>query len=112
MRNSVLFRLVNWKVGVRWASSLAEAANPVEQKGCQHRMSGWQIHAYSDNVQELQLADNIKKPIIRKPSELLVKVTASSVNPIDVAMMSELIEFTSIFNYFLLILRWLRVDAS
>lgn len=89
MRNSVIFRLSNWKVGVRWASGLAEASKPVKQRGCHSRMSGWQIHAYSDNVQELQLSENVRKPFIRKPTELLVKVSASSVNPFDVAVMSE-----------------------
>lgn len=89
MRNSVIFRLSNWKVGVRWASGLAEASIPAKQKGCHSRMSGWQIHAYSDNVQELQLSENVRKPFIRKPTELLVKVSASSVNPFDVAVMSK-----------------------
>lgn len=93
MRNSVIFRLSNWKVGVRWASGLAEASKPVKQRGCHSRMSGWQIHAYSDNVQELQLSENVRKPFIRKPTELLVKVSASSVNPFDIAVMSERSKF-------------------
>lgn len=112
MRNSVIFRLSNWKVGVRWASGLAEASKPVKQRGCHSRMSGWQIHAYSDNVQELQLSENVRKPFIRKPTELLVKVSASSVNPFDVAVMSERSQFPESRKIISFIFRRLRISAS
>lgn len=52
------------------------------------KMTGWQIHSYSDGV---QYSDNIKIPMIKDSNELLIKVNASSVNPIDVAMAGELI---------------------
>ena len=46
---------------------------------------GYQIHSYG-SLDEVQFTDKIKQPVIRSPTELLVKVDASSVNPIDVAM--------------------------
>lgn len=52
-------------------------------------MSGWQLHSYSENIADLQFAQNLKKPVIQSPSQVLVKVLAASVNPIDVAMMSK-----------------------
>lgn len=89
MRNLTLFRNSTWKTGVRRLATLADVKEPQDARRCQGRMSGWQIHSYSENTSDLQLAQNLKKPHIRSPSELLVKVHASSVNPIDVAMMSE-----------------------
>ncbi|XP_065078366.1 reticulon-4-interacting protein 1 homolog, mitochondrial [Ochlerotatus camptorhynchus] len=49
------------------------------------KMCGWQIHSYG-SLDEVEYSDNLKMPIITSPNQLLVKVTASSVNPIDVAM--------------------------
>jgi NADPH:quinone reductase-like Zn-dependent oxidoreductase len=51
------------------------------------KMQAWQIHGYGD-LDELQLDDNIKIPPLKNPSDILVKVSASSVNPIDIAMIS------------------------
>jgi hypothetical protein len=55
-----------------------------------HKMQGYSISAYSSDLEELQFSNTLRKPVISTPSQVLVKVTASSVNPIDVAMMSEL----------------------
>lgn len=90
MHNLNIFRKLNWNVGVRSLSSKTQVAVEREVKRSHGRMSGWQIHSYSDNISDLQQSENLKRPYIRKPSEMLVKVLASSVNPIDVAMMSEL----------------------
>uniref|UniRef100_A0A8D8EAF9 Reticulon-4-interacting protein 1, mitochondrial n=1 Tax=Culex pipiens TaxID=7175 RepID=A0A8D8EAF9_CULPI len=49
------------------------------------KMSGWQIHSYGA-LDEIQYSDSLKMPVLRSPNQVLVKVTASSVNPIDVAM--------------------------
>lgn len=58
------------------------------QTASNHRkMRGWQIHAYGD-TDELQFNDKIRIPAIKSPQEVLVKVEAASVNPIDVAMTS------------------------
>lgn len=48
--------------------------------------TGWQIHSYGE-LEEVQFS-KIRKPIIKSPKELLVKIHASSVNPIDIAMVS------------------------
>lgn len=92
MRKLILIKARSWKIGIRSFSAAVNASEAAEEKKCHNRMKGWQIHNYSDNIQDnesLQHSEMLKKPFIRKPSELLVKVSASSVNPIDVAMMSE-----------------------
>ncbi|KAK5646157.1 hypothetical protein RI129_004621 [Pyrocoelia pectoralis] len=48
------------------------------------KMKAWQIHSYG-NIQELQLT-NARIPHIENPKDLLIKVNAASVNPIDVLM--------------------------
>lgn len=52
-------------------------------------MKGWQIHEYGD-VDVLQLNKNIKIPVVKDPNEVLIQVESTSLNPIDVAMMSML----------------------
>lgn len=85
----------------RWATTLRAAARQV---GCATRqqsstaaqplasardkMSAWQIHSYGD-LGELQLSPQIRIPHIAHPNQVLVKVEAASVNPIDVAMIGE-----------------------
>lgn len=50
-------------------------------------MCAWQVHSYG-GTEELQLSCSVRDPVISKPDDVLVNVSASSVNPIDVAMMS------------------------
>lgn len=57
------------------------------------KMKGWQINEYGD-LDVLQFNDNIKVPILEDPNEVLVKVQAASVNPIDVLMISTCILWT------------------
>lgn len=57
--------------------------------GIPGKMKGWQVHEYG-GVEILQCSENIKIPSIQSPTEVLVEVHASSVNPIDVKMMGEL----------------------
>lgn len=87
---SVVKRL---KWGVRGMSSASDvivklSPDSTEPKSNLRKMAGFQIHSYGE-ISELQHTEHVKKPYIRKPSEVLVKVTASSVNPLDVAMISE-----------------------
>lgn len=49
------------------------------------RMGSWQINSYGE-LDELQYLNVVKIPIIKNPNDILIKVDASSVNPIDVAM--------------------------
>lgn len=51
-------------------------------------MKTWQISQYGQ-IDELQLSNTARRPSISKCSDVVVKVHASSVNPIDVAMIGE-----------------------
>jgi len=48
------------------------------------RMQAWQIHSYN-GLDDLRLS-NVRMPMITNPTDVLVKIEAASVNPIDVAM--------------------------
>lgn len=67
-----------------------ESKNPppprAPPKSSFRKMGGWQLHSYGD-VDELQFSDKLKLPQIRSSNECLVRVHATSVNPIDVAML-------------------------
>lgn len=54
--------------------------------GVQSRMSGWELQEYGDFAEVLQFHSNLRMPKIEEPRELIVKVTAASVNPLDLAM--------------------------
>ncbi|BES92923.1 Alcohol dehydrogenase GroES-like domain [Nesidiocoris tenuis] len=49
-------------------------------------MSAWRLNAYG-SLDNLFLASDVPKPAITKPREIIVKVAASSLNPIDAAML-------------------------
>lgn len=49
-------------------------------------MQAWQIHSYN-GLDELRLI-KVRMPVLRSPTDVLVKVEAASVNPIDIAMTS------------------------
>ena len=53
----------------------------------ERKMFGWQIHDYGD---EAQYSDSIKIPIILDSNEVLVKINATSINPIDILIASKL----------------------
>lgn len=65
-------------------SAFDSQANMKPKEG---KICAWQIHAYG-GVEELQLSCSVREPVISKPDDVLVNVSACSVNPIDVAMMS------------------------
>ncbi|KYN08499.1 Reticulon-4-interacting protein 1, mitochondrial [Cyphomyrmex costatus] len=48
------------------------------------KMQAWQIHSYN-GLEDLRLS-NVRMPVITNPTDVLVKIEAASVNPIDVAM--------------------------
>ena len=64
---------------IRYSSTVAQV------KPKHDKMSSWQIHAYGD-LSELQYSPQMRIPHITQPNQVLVKVDAASVNPIDVAM--------------------------
>lgn len=47
------------------------------------RMQGWLIYYYGGN-QQLTLSDSINTPILLSPKDVMIKVSASSINPIDI----------------------------
>lgn len=48
------------------------------------KMQAWQIHSYG-GLDDLKLSD-VRIPIIKRPNDVLIKVQATSVNPIDLAI--------------------------
>jgi len=48
-------------------------------------MSAWQLHEYGD-ISQLKLSGLVHMPVICRPHEVLVRVHAASVNPVDVMM--------------------------
>lgn len=61
----------------------------IQEQECNRlKMSAWQIHDYGE-IQELQYSNNVKMPQIHQANECLIKVLATSVNPIDVLMLSK-----------------------
>jgi reticulon-4-interacting protein 1, mitochondrial len=69
------------KVFAKWVRFATTA--PVT-KSRSRKMTAWQINSYGD-LDEVQ-SHNLNIPAIRSPTEVLCQVLASSVNPIDVAM--------------------------
>uniref|UniRef100_A0A1B0BRP7 Enoyl reductase (ER) domain-containing protein n=1 Tax=Glossina palpalis gambiensis TaxID=67801 RepID=A0A1B0BRP7_9MUSC len=69
---------------------LNEGQNEIQTQAQAHehklKMSGWQIHNYGD-FDELLFSDRLKVPQIKQSNEILLKVQATSINPIDVAML-------------------------
>lgn len=57
--------------------------SPPRQATMSNRMSAWQLYSYKD---ELTLSKTMRIPSIGDPGDVLVRVHASSVNPIDVMM--------------------------
>lgn len=53
------------------------------------KMLAWQIHSYG-GLDELKLQP-VSIPALTKPSEVLIKVTSASINPIDLAMMGKIL---------------------
>jgi len=51
-------------------------------------MSAWQLHAYGD-INQLKVSNSVPLPIVCRPHDVLVRVHAASVNPVDVMMVGE-----------------------
>ncbi|XP_052866071.1 reticulon-4-interacting protein 1 homolog, mitochondrial-like [Anopheles cruzii] len=71
------------------SSSTATPTHEQQRRHASHgRMSGWEINAYGSPQEEVQFNGGIRIPTLKSPTQLLVKVKAASVNPIDVAMIA------------------------
>lgn len=55
----------------------------------ERKMGAWQVHAYGDVREELQFSDRVKVPVLSDANDVLVRVSASSLNAIDVEMASK-----------------------
>ena len=58
-----------------------------------NRMLAWQINSFGD-LKDLQLYPSAKIPVLTKPNQVLIKVAAASVNPIDTAMLGNTLHST------------------
>ena len=56
------------------------------------KMQAWQIHCYG-GIEELKLSTT-RMPVISRPTDVLIKVDAASVNPFDLSLISKFF-----FNY-------------
>lgn len=61
--------------------------------GIPNRMSGWELHSYGAHREVLEFHNNLRFPKVKDPKELVVRVTAASLNPIDLAMTGKLTIF-------------------
>lgn len=52
------------------------------------KMLAWQVHCYG-GLEELKLSKTVRIPHIKGPNDVMIQISASSVNPIDVAMMGK-----------------------
>lgn len=69
---------------MRGYSMALEASNEYNKS----KMLAWQIHSYG-GLEELKLAKTARIPHIEGPNDVVIQISASSVNPIDVAMMGK-----------------------
>jgi len=51
-------------------------------------MSAWQLHEYG-SINQLKLSESVPLPVICRPRDVLVRVHAASVNPVDVMMVGK-----------------------
>jgi hypothetical protein len=68
---------------VRCFSTVPEASREYGSK-----MQAWQIHGYG-GLEELKLSKTARKPHIKSPDDVLIQIAATSINPIDLAMMGK-----------------------
>lgn len=84
LRNLQKIRLIcKLNVSHTLSTSATHSNDPLGER----KMGAWQIHAYDD---DLQYSDKIKLPTITGPNDVLIKISAASINPIDIAMSSTL----------------------
>lgn len=47
------------------------------------RMQAWIIYYYGDN-QQFTFSDSVQMPILHSPKDVLIKISAASLNPVDI----------------------------
>lgn len=78
LNNAIRFVKNNLQCGARYYSL------QLKQKKSANKMYAWQVHSYNEDPQ----LSSARIPIITEPSDLLIRVEAASVNPIDTSMKS------------------------
>jgi len=53
-------------------------------------MQAWIIYYYGDN-QQFTLSDSVQMPMILSPKDVIIKISASSINPVDIRRRGKLI---------------------
>lgn len=89
---------------------IVKPASQEPRHGIPNRMSGWEQHSYGPYREVLEFHNNLRFPKVGDPKELIVRVTAASVNPIDLAMTGKLIIFiqkSKSTEYILFNFRWI-----
>jgi len=51
-----------------------------------NKMHAWQVHSFG-GIDQLSLTDSVRIPVLTGPNDILVQVSTTSINPIDIAMM-------------------------
>lgn len=66
---------------------MANPAAAAAMRNISHQIKNraWQLHTYG-SIQDLIFTDSQKIPFINSPTDVLIKVHAASVNPIDILM--------------------------
>ncbi|XP_057662001.1 reticulon-4-interacting protein 1, mitochondrial [Diorhabda carinulata] len=77
--------LLNFKNMLKRAFSVNSSNYVKHSLNNKLKVRAWQTHEYGD-LKNVQL-DEVRIPVIRKPTDVLVQVNSASVNPIDILML-------------------------
>lgn len=89
MHTKQLLRILsNFKIpfnySKRWCQSQTQEQN--RSTDFTGTMTAWQLTNYGDET-NLRMTENLEVPLVTDPNQILVKISAASVNPLDVEMM-------------------------
>ncbi|XP_076466435.1 NAD(P)H oxidoreductase RTN4IP1, mitochondrial-like [Babylonia areolata] len=84
-KSHLVFKLLKKNIDKASVVISVGSQRPTSSGKSRAKMQAWQIHQYGDN-RELTPTDKARAATIKAPNELLIKVHAASVNPIDVRM--------------------------
>ena len=70
----------------RPASATQASANKTFSQHQTNNMQAWQVHSFG-GVEQLSLSDSVRIPMLAGPNDVLVQISTTSVNPIDLAML-------------------------
>lgn len=67
---------------------MTDTSGSLYERTQSEKMSGWEINEYG-GIEALTFNANIQMPAIRSPTEVLIEVYVTSVNPLDEMMTGE-----------------------